>query len=234
MLGAVIFDFDGVLVDSEQIHHKAFNRVLTKFHYQLSSREYYDRFLGLSDEELLRIVDKERHLSLSNQQFGQLLGEKANLFKEMAATEAGIIEGVPKFLNMLSDGNIPMAICSGALQPEIEMILNGAGLRSYFEVIVSAEQVEKGKPDPEGFLLALKLLNKKLHSSIKPPVVSEVEPEDCVVIEDSHWGLEAARAAGMRAVAITNTYAAEHLKPADKVIGHLNDLTLSDLCLLCP
>jgi beta-phosphoglucomutase len=126
---------------------------------------------------------------------------------------------------MLSDGRIPMAICSGALQPEIEMILEGAGLRSYFEVIVSAEQVERGKPDPEGFLLALKLLNKKLHKSI--------QPADCVVIEDSHWGLQAAKAAGMRAVAITNTYAAEHLKPADKVIEHLNDLTLSDLRLLC-
>jgi beta-phosphoglucomutase len=225
MLGAVIFDFDGVLVDSEQIHHKAFNRVLAKLHYQLSSREYYDRFLGLSDEELLRIVNKERNLSLSNQQFGQLLGEKANLFKEMAATEAGIIEGVPKFLNMLSDGRIPTAICSGALLPEIEMILEGAGLRNYFEVIVSAEQVERGKPDPEGFLLALKLLNKKLKKSIKP--------EDCVVIEDSHWGLQAAKAAGMRAVAITNTYAAEHLKPADKIIAHLTDLTLSDLSALC-
>ena len=225
MLGAVIFDFDGVLVDSEQIHHKAFNRVLAKFHYQLSSREYYDKFLGLSDEELLRIVDKERHLSLSNQQFGQLLGEKANLFKEMAATEAGIIEGVPKFLNMLSDGKIPMAICSGALQPEIETILEGAGLREFFDVIVSAEQVERGKPDPEGFLLALKLLNKRMHKSIKP--------EDCVVIEDSHWGLEAAKAAGMRAVAITNTYAAEHLKPADKVIAHLNDLSLSELNSMC-
>jgi beta-phosphoglucomutase len=225
MLGAVIFDFDGVLVDSEQIHHKAFNRVLARFHYQLSSRDYYDRFLGLSDEELLRIVDKERHLSLSSQQFGQLLGEKANLFKEMAVTEAGIIEGVPKFLNMLSDGKVPMAICSGALLPEIEMILEGAGLRSYFEVIVSAEQVERGKPDPEGFLLALKLLNKKLHKSI--------QPEDCVVIEDSHWGLEAAMAAGMRMVAITNTYAAERLKPADKVIVHLSDLSLSELNAIC-
>ncbi|MGA2323218.1 MAG: HAD family phosphatase [Sedimentisphaerales bacterium] len=234
MLGAVIFDFDGVLVDSEQIHHKAFNRVLTKFHYQLSSREYYDRFLGLSDEELLRIVDKERNLSLSNQQFGQLLGEKANLFKEMAATEAGIIEGVPKFLNMLSDGKIPMAICSGALQPEIEMILKGAGLRKFFEVIVSAEQVERGKPDPEGFLLALKLLNKLVRRSCGGKLHKSIKPEDCVVIEDSHWGLEAAKAAGMRTVAITNTYAAEHLKPADKIIVNLTDLTLSGLSALCP
>lgn len=225
MLEAVIFDFDGVLVDSEQLHYQAFNRVLTKFNYQLSCREYYDRFLGLSDEELLRIVDKEKHLSLSSQEFGKLLGEKANLFKEMAATEAGIIEGVPHFLNKLSGDKIPMAICSGALLPEIEMILKGAGLSSYFEVIVSAEQVERGKPDPEGFTLALTLLNKKLRKSIRP--------ENCVVIEDSHWGLEAAKAAGMRAIAITNTYAAEHLKPADKVIVHLTDLSPAELNAIC-
>ncbi len=246
MLEAVIFDFDGVLVDSEKLHYQAFNRTLTKFNYQLSIRDYYDRFLGLSDQELLRIVNKEGKLSLSNQQFEKLLGEKANLFKEMAATEAGpvrknrntkvsdksqisngagIIEGVPQFLNMLAGNKIPIGICSGALLPEIEMILKGALLRSYFEVIVSAEQVENGKPDPEGFLLALKLLDKRMHKSIKP--------ENCVVIEDSHWGLEAAKAAGMRTVAITNTYAAEHLKPADKVIEHLNELSLSELKALC-
>jgi beta-phosphoglucomutase family hydrolase len=225
MLEAVIFDFDGVLVDSEKLHYQAFNRVLAKFNYQLSIRDYYDKFLGLSDLELSRVVNKEGKLSLSNQQFEKLLGDKANLFKEMAATEAGIIEGVPQFLKMLADNRIPIAICSGALLREIEMILMGAGLREFFEVIVSAEQVKRGKPDPEGFTLALKLLNKKLHKSIKPA--------NCVVIEDSHWGLEAAKSAGMQAVAITNTYAAEHLKPADKVVVHLNDMSLVELNGIC-
>jgi beta-phosphoglucomutase len=143
----------------------------------------------------------------------------------MAATEAGIIEGVPQFLNMLAINKISIGICSGALLPEIEMILKGALLREFFDVIVSAEQVERGKPDPEGFTLALKLLNKRMHKSIKP--------ENCVVLEDSHWGLEAAKAAGMRTVAITNTYAAEHLKPADKVIVHLGDLSLAELNSIC-
>ena len=180
---------------------------------------------GFRTRNFCDVVDKEGKLSLSNQQFEKLLGEKANLFKEMAATEAGIIEGVPQFLNMLAGNKIPIGICSGALLSEIETILKSAGLRNYFEVIISAEQVERGKPDPEGFLLALKLINKKLHKSIKP--------ENCVVIEDSHWGLEAAKAAGMRAVAITNTYAAEHLKPADKVIVHLNDLSIAELHTIC-
>ncbi len=100
-------------------------------------------------------------------------------------------------------------------------------------MIVSAEQVKKGKPDPEGFLLALKLLNKLVRRSCGGKLHKSIKPADCVVIEDSHWGLQAAKAAGMRAVAITNTYAAEHLKPADKVIEHLAELTLPDLNALC-
>src|SRR4030042_6421832 len=159
MLKAVIFDFDGVLVDSEQLHLQAFNRIFAKFYFQMSTQDYFDRFLGLSDEELLRIVDKEKKLSLSQQQFRQLLGEKAHIFQQLATTQAAIIEGVPQFLKMLADNKIHKAICSGALLPEIEMILKGANLRDFFDVIVSAEQVKKGKPDPEGFLLALKLLN---------------------------------------------------------------------------
>ncbi len=225
MLGAVIFDFDGVLVDSERLHFKAFNRVFSKFSFQLSQDQYYDRFLGLSDQELLAVINNERHLSLSSQQFKDLLGQKAKLFKEMASSDAAIIDGVPQFLKMLCDNKIPMAVCSGALLSEIEMILNGAGLSSYFECIVSSEQVKKGKPDPEGFLLALKMLNKKLGKSINP--------QNCIVIEDSRWGLEAAIAAEMKAVAITNTYGAEHLKPADKVIAHLNDLSIDELCSIC-
>jgi beta-phosphoglucomutase-like phosphatase (HAD superfamily) len=126
---------------------------------------------------------------------------------------------------MLADNKIPMAVCSGALLPEIEMILKGAGLRHFFDVIVSAEQVKKGKPDPEGFLLALKLLNKKTSQPINP--------QDCIVIEDSHWGLEAARAAGMHPIAVTNSYSADQLKPSDRTVANLNQLTLEDLCSLC-
>jgi len=225
MLKAVIFDFDGVLVDSELLHHQAFNRIFAKFDFQISTQEYYDRFLGLSDEELLRTIDKEKKLSLSEPRLKQLLQEKAATFKNLAMTQAAVIDGVPQFLKMLSDNKIPMAICSGALKQEIELILRGAGLRDYFDVIVSAEHVKKGKPDPEGFLLALKLLNKKAHS--------QIQPQNCIVIEDSHWGLEAARNAGMHSVAVTNSYPAEQLKPADKIIANLSELTLSDLKSLC-
>ncbi|MBN2019623.1 MAG: HAD family phosphatase [Sedimentisphaerales bacterium] len=225
MLKAIIFDFDGVLVDSEQFHLQAFNSVFAKFNFQLSTQEYYERFLGLSDKELLLVVAKERKLSLSTQQFEQLLQEKAIAFKKLASTQATVYPGVPQFLKMLADNKIPLAICSGALLPEIELILKGAGLRNFFDIIVSAEQVKYGKPDPEGFLLALKLLNKKTNQKI--------EPQDCIVIEDSHWGLEAAKTAGMHPVAVTNTYSADQLKPADKIVANLGELTFADLQTLC-
>lgn len=233
MLQAVIFDFDGVLVDSEQFHYQAFNRVFSKLDFQISTREYYDRFLGLSDEGLLRTIDKEKKLSLSESQLKQLLQEKTNIFKDLASTEAAVIDGVPQFLKMLAENKIPMAICSGALLPEIEMILKGAGLRDFFAVFVSAEQVKKCKPDPEGFLLALKLLNKLVRRSCGGTLRKTIQPEDCIVIEDSRWGLEAAQAAGMRSVAVTNSYAAQHLKPADKIIANLNTLNITDLRAIC-
>jgi len=226
MLKAVIFDFDGVLVDSEQIHYRAFNRVLAPFGAQIPTQQYYDKFLGLTDEEVFRLVAKERKLALSDQQAAKLVEEKSSIFKELSRTEAVVIAGVTEFLKMLSDNKIPMAICSGALQPEIEMILAAAGLRSFFDVIISAEQVKKGKPHPEGFLLALTKLNEKSGRQIKA--------NQCIVIEDSRWGLAAAKAAGMHTIAVTNTYTANQLNPAEKIVTKLTDLTIRDLQNLCP
>jgi beta-phosphoglucomutase len=225
MLKAIIFDFDGVLVDSEKLHHQAFNEIFRPLGVQISIREYFDRFVGMTDEELFRLIDKEKNLHLSEEQLQKLFRDKAVSFKQLAIAQAAVIDGVPQFLKLLADNKIPMAVCSGALLEEIEMILKGTGLRDYFEAIVSAEQVSRGKPDPEGFLLALKLLNKKSQTLIKP--------SDCIVIEDSRWGLEAAKAAGMRAVAITNSYAADQLKPSDKTIAKLGELSIDNMQALC-
>ncbi|MFH1371921.1 MAG: HAD family phosphatase [Planctomycetota bacterium] len=225
MLRAVIFDFDGVLVDSELLHFEAFSNILSPLGVKMSKQQYFDKYLGLSDEELVRTVNQEQKLTLSESQLEQLLRQKASVFKELVVSEASIIDGVPAFLQMLADNKIPLAVYSGALKAEIELILKGAGLRDFFEALVSAEQVKKGKPDPEGFLLALQLLNKKTHQKILP--------QDCIVIEDSNWGLQAAKAAGMHPVAVTNSYAADYLRPADKIIENLSELTLDDLQTLC-
>jgi len=133
---------------------------------------------------------------------------------------------------MLKQNNIPMAICSGALLAEIELILEEGWLRSFFEVIVSAEQVKKGKPNPEGFLLTLQKLNR-IVSPAQAGIQNLILPNQCIVIEDSHWGLEAAKAAGMHTVAITNSYDADQLAMAEKVVTQLSELSIGDLQHLC-
>ncbi len=224
-LGAVIFDFDGVITDSEILHFRAFNAVLAPHGFALTKKEYYRDYLGLSDVDCFKALIAEGRLHIEESQIRLLGQQKTKVFEQLARTEGRIIEGVREFLQMLSQNKVPTAICSGALRAEIELILDGARLRDYFDEIVSAEEVKRGKPHPQGFLLALKKLNKQ---RVRP-----ITARHCVVIEDSHWGLQAGRAAKMRTVAVTNTYDADQLKEADKVVARLNDLTLQDLAQLC-
>jgi HAD superfamily hydrolase (TIGR01509 family) len=225
MLRAVIFDFDGVITDSEVLHFRAFNEVLGPLGVKIESRDYYSNYLGFTDLDCFKTLREEGKLSIELEAIDELIEKKNEVFTHLAETEGSIIEGVGGFLSKLCDNNIPMAICSGALGVEIAMILEDAGLKKYFEVIVAADHVKRGKPDPEGFLLTLKRLNKK-HTP-------EIKPGDCVVIEDARWGLQAATAAGMHTVAITNSYDAKDLMPSEKIISHLSELTTGDLESLC-
>ena len=225
MLRAVIFDFDGVITDSEILHLRAFNQVLAQYNIEITEEVYYKEYLGFTDRDCFEAVAGKNRLGLDAGQIEELIRQKNKIFDGLAKTEATIFEGVPEFLQMLNDNKIRRAICSGALLVDIAPILEKSRLGHFFEEIVSAEQIEKGKPDPEGFLLALKRLNE---GSQKPIAANE-----CVVIEDSHWGLEAAKAAGMHTVAITNTYEAEKLGIAEKVVERFSELTIDDLQELC-
>ena len=227
MLRAVIFDFDGVITDSEVLHFRSFNQVLAQYGIEITTKDYYKDYLGLSDLDLLNLLVDKGRLKLNKHQIENLAEQKKQVFEKLAKTEGRIIEGVRDFLQMLRQNDIPMAICSGALLVEIELILEEARLRSFFEVIVSAEQVKKGKPNPQGFLLTLQKLNHNEKS--QNPILAN----QCVVIEDSHWGLEAAKAAGMHTIAITNSYDADQLALAEKVITNLGQLSISDLQKLC-
>jgi beta-phosphoglucomutase len=225
MLQAVIFDFDGVITDSEILHFRAFNAVLSPHGLQLTKQEYYQTYLGLTDVDCFKALIGEGRLRIEVSQVDDLVRQKTGVFEQLARREGSIIDGVREFLDMLSQNKVPMAICSGALRAEIEMILEEAALRSFFCTIVSAEEVKRGKPDPQGFLLTLKKLNK--HRKAPIPV------GHCVVVEDSHWGLQAAQAAGMHTLAVTNSYDAEQLKQADKIVESLGNVTLQDLARLC-
>ena len=225
MFRAVIFDFDGVITDSEILHLRAFNQVLAQHNIEISTEDYYKEYLGFNDFDCFKMLVDTGRLKLGGEQIHNLIRQKNEIFKGLARTEATIIEGVRDFLDMLRGNEVPMAMCSGAVTAEIELILYQANLRPYFEVIVSGEQVTQGKPSPVGFLLALHRLNNNREEPILP--------SECVVIEDSHWGLEAGNAAGMHTVAITNTYGAEQLAMAEKIITRLSELSIRDLQELC-
>jgi beta-phosphoglucomutase len=232
MLRVVIFDFDGVITDSEILHLRAFNRVLAQFSVAISTRDYYKEYLGYTDVDCLKLLAKKGLLKTDVRGIENLAKQKHLAFEELAKTEGKIIEGVRDFLQMLKDSGMPMAICSGALLAEIEIVLEQARLRDFFEVIVSAEQIKKGKPNPDGFILTLKKLNRIVIPA-EAGIQNIILPNQCIAIEDSHWGLKAAKAAGMHTVAVTNSYEANELVMAEKIVARLSELSINDLQQLC-
>ena len=225
MLKAIIFDFDGVITDSEILHLRAFNQVLAPHGIEITTQEYYKVYLGMTDVDCYKMLIHKGLLKIGEEEIESFIEKKYHIFEKLAKTEGHIIEGARDFVQMLSQNKLPLAICSGSLMAEIELILEQARLRPYFTAIVSGDQMRKSKPDPHGYLLTLQKLNRDR----REPILAD----QCVVIEDSHWGLEAAITAGMHTIAVTNSYDAEQLSMAEKIVARLSDLSISDLQQLC-
>jgi beta-phosphoglucomutase len=226
MLRAVIFDFDGVIADSEPLHFKAFNLALDKHGVAIPKEKYYADYLGFSDKDCVRVINKDYNLGMEVADYDDFIKRKGEFFDRLALCESSIIEGAAEMVNMLKQNSIRVAICSGALIDEIKLMLSMSGFSDSFEFIVAADDVEKGKPDPEGYLMALDRLNSTGDGPIGP--------QECLVVEDSHWGLEAAGAAKMRRIGVTNTYPEEALEPfCEMTANNLADLTIDQLQGLC-
>lgn len=226
MLKAVIFDFDGVIADSEALHYQALNTIFNRYGVDVPKEVHWDKYLGYSDLENIEAVNIDFAMGLNDAKVQALIDEKKVVFDELVANGSIIIDGVATFIQRLIDGGVRRAVCSGALRSDIDLMLVGTDFKDAFEVIVTADDVTHGKPDPEGYLLALNKLNQSGTNSI--------QANQCIVIEDSHWGLEAAAAAGMNQVAVTNTYSrAELAQSGRKVVDRLDELTIDDLQSLC-
>ncbi len=222
MLKAVIFDFDGVIADSEPLHYRAFAEIVNRYGIELAKDRYYTEYLGYTDIECAQAISVDFGLKLDEAGIDRLIRDKTELFGRLVGSENNIIDGVGRFVDMLRREGVRLAVCSGAFLDDIELMLDGSGLADSFEIIVAADHVSKGKPSPEGFLLALQQLNET--------GPGQILPGECVVIEDSRWGLEAAAAAGIHTIAVTNTYPADQLEPlAEMVVSRLDELTMSDL-----
>jgi len=220
MLRAIIFDCDGVIADTEPLHLASFQKVLEEEGISLSKEDYFKRFLALDDRGCFTRVYEENNRELSPERLAELIARKASYIEPVMEEHLRFFPGSAEFIREASL-IYPTAIASGALRREIELILKHGGVKDCFDVIVSAEDVSKSKPDPEPFLLARRLLSAAM--------TFDIEPEACLVVEDSIHGVEAARRAGMRVLAVTNSYPKEELMMADCVVDSLESLPLASL-----
>ena len=220
MLRALIFDFDGVIADNEPVHLLMFRKVLIRFGIALSQEDYYATYLGMDDRGCFSTILKRHGKNPSPSEIETLIQEKTRYFTEHIKTHLVIFPGVVSFIEAASQ-KYPLAIASGALRHEIEMILKTAKIRDRFQTIVSAEDVAEGKPDPEGFLKALARL-KEITSKM-------LRADECLVIEDSLAGLEGAKKAGMQVLAVTHTYPREKLSDANLIVNNLEECRLEDI-----
>jgi beta-phosphoglucomutase len=218
---AVIFDFDGVIADTEPLHFEGLRRTLAAIDIQLTEPDYYANYLGFDDRgcilEALRVNRRPATESIVK----DLMHKKAEAYLASIRDHLVIFPGVREFVEDAS-ATYPIAIASGALRPEIELILEEAGIRKAFGHITSAEDVSRSKPHPEPFLHALAGLNR-LHASLA------LAPDACLVIEDSLPGIRAARTAGMKVLAVTNTHTLQDLHEAHAISPSLRETRLAEL-----
>jgi HAD superfamily hydrolase (TIGR01509 family) len=223
-LQAVVFDFDGVIANSEPLHLKAFQEALAEDGIALTADEYYSRYLGYDDVGMLQALARDRKLPASGRYITEMVALKGIKMQQMLHGGDVLFPGADRFIREAARA-VPIAIASGALRHEIHEILECANLRSQFSVVVAAGDTPESKPSPAPYMLA--------YEKLKDATGLDLDRRRCVAIEDSRWGLESARGAGLRCVGVTSSYGAEELQAAELIVSGLDTLTLESLDTLC-
>ena len=208
---AVVFDFDGVLANSEPLHLRAYQAILAEIGIPLDRDDYYQRYLGFDDAGALEAIGRANGERWDAGRIAALIERKAAIFDDMLASLDVMYPEARRCIERLGR-RFPLGIASGALRHEIVAILRRAGLEHHFAFIVAAGETAASKPAPDPYRRAA-----ELHG---------LAPSVCVAIEDSRWGIDAALAAGLRCVGITTSYPASELAPADAIIASLDEFTV--------
>ncbi|MCX7944169.1 MAG: HAD family phosphatase [Deltaproteobacteria bacterium] len=226
MIKALLFDFDGVIVDTEPLHYKGFLRVMKKYGYTMTYEHYKRNYLAFQDRDCFIGILNEIGMKYDEMFLNALIEEKGEWFfpllnelpikvrgQEVVEEAIFTFEGLTDFIRDASR-IYRLAIVSGAQKNEIEVILKRLGIFDCFVLIVSAGDYQKGKPDPEPYLVGYKRL-KRLYP--------DVEIYNCVGVEDSFFGIKSVKSAGMKCIAVTNSYSKELLSQygADLIVDRL-------------
>lgn len=204
---AVLWDMDGVLVDTSPFHFSAWKQVMSQYGIELNQNSFKAIF-GLKNEVIIQeFFNKEKNDAALAQ---EIENRKETIFRKLIHNKITLLPGVHQWLKVFQSRHILQAVASSAPRENIDFLLKEAGILNYFSAVVSADSLPS-KPDPSIFLKAASMLN--------------TTPQNCVVIEDAVYGIEAAHKAGMKCIAVGNSLPLHELRHADLVVPRLLDLT---------
>ena len=213
---AVIFDFDGVIVDTEPLHYAAFQRTLEPLGLHFTWQEYVETYIGFDDRDAFRHAFSAKGTTLTRDTLQSLINQKASVFNEVISSGVSAYPGVVELIRHLHTINTPLAICSGALRSDIDPILAMLDISECFKIIVTADDVTASKPDPECYELAFRKLRAAYNDTFSKKTT--------IAIEDTPAGIAAAKAAGLLVCAVTNSYPADRLEQATCITDSLSAL----------
>ncbi|HEX7086133.1 MAG TPA: HAD family phosphatase [Vicinamibacterales bacterium] len=215
-LEAVVFDFDGVLANSEPLHLQVYQVLLADEGIPFTADEYYAHYLGYDDIGVFQALQRNKGLRVDGR-MQTLIDRKSEIFQSLVRRGNVLFPGAEACLRQVAAA-VPVAIASGALRDEIELILRGGGLDGLVPIIVASGDTPQSKPAPDPYERAVALLAERTGAALSPQRI--------VAIEDSRWGLESARGAGLRTIGVTTSYPAEELPGADLLLPDISHVTL--------
>jgi len=222
LIRAILFDLDGTLADTEPLHFEAFREVFDSENIEVTRDEYFSRLIGYNDRDCFTVVLREHRKPADAARISALMDRKAALYQAMIAGRDVLYPGADDFVRKCGE-RFPLMIVTGTLRAEAEMILGRAKLRGLFADVIAAEDVERGKPEPDGLLAAL----GRLGFILRPR--PSIRAEECLVIEDTGAGIEAAHRAGMKVLAVCYTMFASELAGAEIVTPSFLQTDLDDV-----
>ncbi len=209
---AVIFDMDGVIVDSNPAHKIALKAFCKQHGYDLSDQEMIAKIYGRTNKDWIANLFRD---NLTWEEQRKFAAEKEQLFREIYEKDIKPVNGLIPFLNDLKNNSVPRAIATSAPRSNVDFTIEKTGIESFFDIILDESHVTVGKPEPEVYLKTAEAL--------------DFDPSNCIVIEDSLSGVEAAKRAGCKVIAITTTHTADEFDGVDLVIDDFTNLSVTQL-----
>lgn len=205
---AVIFDLDGTLLDNNSFHRKTWEAYLEKMGKQISEEEFNAHLNGRTNKDAVEYIYGRK---MSEEESTKYTLEKEALYREIYLPFIKPVPGLIEFLEVLQSKNIPMAIATSGIQPNIDFMFEHVPIKKYFKAVVNSSHIKKGKPDPEIYIKTASLLS--------------ISPKNCLVFEDAVVGIKSAKAAGMRVIALATTQPKEELGDADMIVDDYEKFT---------